>query len=247
MFKESYELSETFLVDNIVFMRQCRDNQYDVAVVDPEYLNLIKNMADEQKKGGRLVKAGASFNDFSGRPTLEYFYHLFRITRHQVIFGGNYFTGEFYEDKDGNIVPFLLPNNNWLVWYKQIAEAKWSMAELAWTSIECPMRVFKFAPMNKVADWHPTGKPVEVYRYIYKTYLERVAKELGRRPHILDTNLGSGTSRQAAWEMKFPFTGLEISEKFYELERIDFNLYRQSKGYILQPGDNDIIFDLNAM
>jgi site-specific DNA-methyltransferase (adenine-specific) len=243
MFKESYELSETFLIDNIVFMRQCRDNQYDVGVVDPEYLHLSENGNDKQKIGGRLIKSSASFTDFSGRPTAEYFYHLFRITRYQFIFGGNYFTAEL--DKDD--CPYLQPNNNWFVWYKQIAEAKWSMAELAWTSIDCPLRVFKKTPMGDVADWHPTSKPLAVYRFIYKTYLERIAKELNRRPHILDTNLGSGTSRQAAWEMKFPFTGLEINEKFYKLERMDFDLYRQSKGYLLKPGDNDIIFDLNAL
>src|ERR1035437_6721132 len=76
--------SETFCMDNLVFMRNCKDKEFDVAVVDPEYLD--KNQPNQfmRAKGGMI--------DWKGAPKEEYFYHLFRISKEQIIFGGNYFT-----------------------------------------------------------------------------------------------------------------------------------------------------------
>ena len=222
-----YIKSDVFLMDNIIFMRNCKDKEFDYGIVDPEYLNYENNKTNEnQIKGGRLVKGGTSFLDFSGKPTEEYFYHLFRITKDQFIFGGNYFTDLMYEDSNGNSKHFLYTNNNWFVWVKQIADAKWSMFEQAWTSINNNARCFQCSPMGKVAKWHPTSKPVDVYRYIYKSYLKPGSS-------ILDTNLGSGSSRIAAISMGFNFTGIEINEKFFNLSNRDFNIFYEKNRLFL--------------
>jgi site-specific DNA-methyltransferase (adenine-specific) len=213
-------------MDNLVFMRNCKDKEFDVAVVDPEYLNQEENMKDEDKRGGRMVKSGASFSDFSGKPTEEYFYHLFRISKEQIIFGGNYFTDllDFSRFKsDGIVKPFLTSNNNWFIWYKQVADAKWSMCEQVWVSIKKPSKVFRYFPKGNVSNWHPTSKPVEVYRYIFETYLNKL-KGNGRLS-VLDTNLGSGSIRKVAFMLGYDFTGIEINRKFYDLGNADFDDY----------------------
>lgn len=224
-------------MDNLVFMRNCKDKEFDVAVVDPEYLN--QNIKDEGTEGGRLLKKGTSFNDFSGAPTEEYLYHLFRISNDQIIFGGNYFTGIldfslFKETGDlQDIKPYLNSNNNWFVWNKQIADANWSMYELAWISIENNARSFRYSPMGNVPIWHPTSKPIAVYQYLYESYLNSIRKKLKRNLNILDTNLGSGTSRIAAYALGYNFTGIEISKKFYDLGNNDFELYRKKNALFL--------------
>jgi len=228
--------SETFLCDNMDFLRKCPDKKYDVGIVDPEYLNQSENK--EFKAGGRMVKA-VGFGDFSGKPTEEYFYHLFRCTKHQIIFGGNYFTDimdySSYIDSNNprDVKPYLSSNNNWFVWYKQFADAKWSMAELAWVSFDKSIRVHREFPMNNVADWHPTSKPVGVYKYLIETYLKKGMS-------ILDTNLGSGSIRRAAYSLGHPFTGLEISEKFYNLEKRDFEEYIKSYNLFINNSESNL-------
>lgn len=232
--------SDVFNMDNLVFMRNCSDNEFDVAVVDPEYLNLEKNKTNHKcLAGGRLVKNGTSFKDFSGAPDEEYFYHLFRVSKHQFIFGGNYFTHILNESN----FPYLHPNNNWFVWHKQVADANWSMHEMAWTSIENNARSWRFSPMGKVCIWHPTSKPIELYNFIFNTYLLKLREINGGRLHILDTNLGSGSSRQAAFVLGYDFTGIEISEKFFKLSCKDFNNYIQKNGlFINYELDDSVIW-----
>jgi len=232
--------STVICIDNIIFMRNCKDKEFDIAIVDPEYLNLDKNLLEYNNSGGkgRMVKNSASFEDFSGKPTEEYFYHLFRISTHQIIFGGNYFTDLLRE----NLVPFLYPNNNWFIWNKQIADANWSMYEMAWCSIDNNARSFRYSPMGNCATWHPTSKPLEVYRYIFENYVIGFKKKLKRRVSVIDTNLGSQTSRMAALIMDVDFTGLEISRKFFDLGNNDFEIFKNKGKLFLPEIEEDFCF-----
>ena len=154
-----------------------------------------------------------------GTPKEKYFEQLFRITKHQIIFGGNYFTDilDFREFKKSgdiqDVKPFLEANNNWFLWNKGFTDGKnmnWSMCEMAWVSIRKNVKLFKLIPSGKCYDWHPTSKPKQIYDYLFNTYCQEGWK-------ILDTNLGSGTSREVAYHSKLnlDFTGLELNKDYF--------------------------------
>lgn len=135
----------------------------------------------------------------------KYFEELFRISRNQIIWGGNYFD--------------LPPTRCFLIWRKLTISDQFSMAmvEYAWTSFNENAKCFEFAPQGKKTDqrFHPTQKPVELYRWIYKNYAKQGDK-------ILDTHLGSGSSRIAAWDAGLDFVGTEIDETYFKLEEERF-------------------------
>lgn len=131
-------------------------------------------------------------------PGQEYFEELFRVSRNQVIWGGNYFD--------------LPPTRCFLIWRKlSISETfTMAMAEYAWTSFNSNAKVFEAAPQGKPGDtrFHPTQKPIELYAWIYKLYAKPGDK-------ILDTHMGSQSSRIAAWDAGLDFTGYEIEPEYF--------------------------------
>ena len=141
-------------------------------------------------------------------PGADYFEELFRVSRNQIIWGGNYFS--------------LPPTRCFLVWRKlTISESfTMAMAEYAWTSFNENAKVFEYAPQGKQGDvrFHPTQKPIALYKWV----LSRYAKKGDR---ILDTHLGSGSSRIAAWDLGLDFVGCEIDKTYYDLEEKRFNEY----------------------
>ena len=139
-------------------------------------------------------------------PDKEYFDQLFRVSRHQIIWGGNYFD--------------LPPTRCFLIWRKlNIPLEGFSMAavEYAWTSFFANARMFEEYSNgnNKNIRFHPTQKPVSLYAWIYKTFAEPGMK-------ILDTHLGSGSSRIAAWDAGLEFVGTEIDETYFKLQEERF-------------------------
>ncbi len=229
--------SETFCMDNLDFLRNCQDKKYDVAVVDPEYRD------ENQPDIGNRAKGG--FKDWKGAPKAEFFYHLFRVSREQIIFGGNYFTTilNYTEyQKTGNlddIRPFLDSNNNWYIWDKKMARGlHYSMCEMAWVSFRKNTQIFRFR--SNAESWHETGKPIELYSDLFNCYLKPMREELvkscieeGRRISILDTNLGSGKSRMAALALGYDFTGIEINPKYFDKQEKDFTLYYEKNKMFL--------------
>ena len=141
-------------------------------------------------------------------PPPEYFTELFRVSKNQIIWGGNYFS--------------LPPTRCFLVWRKLTISEDFTMAmaEYAWTSFNGNAKVFEYAPQGKKDDtrFHPTQKPVALYKWIFK----RFAKEGDR---ILDTHLGSGSSRIAAWDMDLDFVGIEIDKRYFDLQEQRFKEY----------------------
>ena len=95
-----------------------------------------------------------------------------------------------------------------------------AMAEYAWTSFNKNAKVFEGAPQGRPGDprWHPTAKPIALYKFCLKHFAKPGDK-------ILDTHLGSGSSRIAAWDMGFDFVGCEIDKTYFELEEKRFEEY----------------------
>ena len=138
-------------------------------------------------------------------PEKEYFNEIFRVSRNQIIWGGNYFD--------------LPPTRCFLVWRKLTISESFSMAmaEYAWTSFNTNAKVFECAPQGRPDDprFHPTQKPVELYAWIYGLFTEPGQK-------VFDPYLGSGSSRIAAWDAGLDFVGCEIDPIYFAKEEERF-------------------------
>lgn len=132
-------------------------------------------------------------------PTQEYFDELARVSKNQIIWGGNYFA--------------LPATRCFLIWRKLTISENFSMAmaEYAWTSFNDNAKVFEYAPQNKNRT-HPTEKPIALYEWIFKRYAHK-----GDR--IFDSHLGSGTSRMAAYNLDLDFVGCEIDKTYFDIHQ----------------------------
>lgn len=149
--------------------------------------------------GTRAGKYGKDIISWDVAPGAEYFRELFRVSKNQIIWGGNYFS--------------LPPTRCFLVWRKlTISESfTMAMAEYAWTSFNGNAKVFECAPQgaSKYQRFHPTQKPVALYTWVFRQF----AKPGDR---VLDTHLGSGSSRIAAYGQDLDFTGIEIDKDYFD-------------------------------
>ena len=206
--------SETFNLDCMDFLKTCKDKEFDLAIVDPPYGDAVgagKFQGHNQtrfgngrfdkyrieRRGGRWAgKFGRKILKWDKAPSKEYFKELFRVSKNQVIWGGNYFK--------------LPPTRCFLVWEKLTISEQFTMAmcEYAWTSFFKNAKIFKWKPQDKFR-FHPTQKPVELYKWVLKILAKPGDK-------ILDTHLGSGASRIAAYDMGYDFTGIEIDEEYFQ-------------------------------
>lgn len=207
-------INETHNIDCMEYMRNCPDKFFDLAIVDPPYGDAgnENQFKGKTRFGGwfdkykRIECAGETWSkkykrkiiDWDIAPSKEYFIELFRVSKNQIIFGGNYFD--------------LPPCRCFLVWEKLTISEKFSMAmcEYAWTSFFSNAKLFKYAPQNS-SRFHPTQKPVELYKWILKNYAKKGDK-------ILDTHLGSGSSRIAAYDMGYDFVGCEIDNYYFDAQ-----------------------------
>jgi site-specific DNA-methyltransferase (adenine-specific) len=194
--------------DCMDLMRQTPDNYYSLALVDPPYgIGAPAQSATphQRKKGMNRLNSGAG--KLKGRvlnnsnigwdeniPSDEYFYELFRVSKNQIIWGGNYFG--------------LPPTRCVICWDKVQPWENFSQIELAWTSFNSPAQIFKFDNRtgNKI---HPTQKPVVLYKWLLKNY----AKEGDK---IFDSHLGSGSIAIACHDYHFSLVGCELDRDYYE-------------------------------
>ena len=156
------------------------------------------------RTGGKwAAKYGKKIIAWDVAPRDEYFTELFRISRNQIIWGGNYFD--------------LPPTRCFLIWEKTNVPQNFTMAmcEYAWTSFNGNAKIFQYSAVGQKDRFHPTQKPVALYRWIYKNYAKQGDK-------ILDTHLGSGSSRIAAWDAGLDFVGTEIDEQYFKMEEERF-------------------------
>jgi site-specific DNA-methyltransferase (adenine-specific) len=189
--------------DCMQFMRDMPDRAFELAIVDPPY-----GLGDKFR-GGKTGKM--QFNEVVHKgwdiaPSPEYFDELYRVSKNQIIWGGNYFS--------------LPPSRCFIIWHKLISEVfSLSMAELAWTSFDALTKIFRM-PTPKTGKQHPTQKPVSLYQWLLKNYAKQGDK-------ILDTHLGSGSSAIAADIMGFDFCGYEIDIDYYNAAVERFNRHKQ--------------------
>jgi len=186
--------------DNMALMARYPDNYFDLAIVDPPYgINAGKMTMGSGKHN---FKKGKDWD--SAIPNKEYFEELFRVSKNQIIWGGNYF-------------PLPL-NNNWIIWDKLNPNLSFSEAELAWSSINKNIRIFKRYSAMEDDDGkkqHPTQKPIALYKFC----LDKYAKDGDK---ILDTHLGSGSIAIASHDYGFELTACELDKEYYDkaIERI---------------------------
>lgn len=197
-------------------MKEFPDKYFDLAIVDPPYGHGWGNgggakgwatkyhQSEEQKeKYFKRFAGGTWFEKYKKRaiswdiaPDEKYFEELFRVSKNQIIWGGNYFS--------------LPPTRCFLVWRKkQIAdEFTMAMAEYAWTSFDANAKVFEKTSVDRNR-FHPTQKPVELYEWILGKYAHEGDK-------ILDTHVGSASSLVACENMGFKYVGFEIDSEYYK-------------------------------
>ena len=198
--------SEVYLMDCMELMGKYPDNYFDLAVVDPPY---GISYARGKNGFGNTTKNLPKLKDVSwdsSIPNEEYFIELFRVSKNQIVWGGNYFT------------EYLKPTNSWVIWDK-IGEMKlenpFSDCEVAWTSFNSVMKKITFRQQGFISDSkekkriHPTQKPTEIYDWLFSKYATEGMK-------ILDTHLGSGSSRISANKAKLNFVGCEIDKEYFD-------------------------------
>jgi site-specific DNA-methyltransferase (adenine-specific) len=196
--------SVVFLEDCVQGLKRFSDNYFDLAIVDPPYgIDWMQQMQNPNTKANWKQYENKEWDKQT--PTDEYWNELFRVSKNQIVWGGNYMTDKLY------------PSSCWLIWDK-MQEFSGAVFEMAWTSFKSPAKAFRmsrveaYANQNKI---HPTQKPVRLYDWILNNY----AKE---GDLILDTHIGSGSSRIACNKGGFNFTGFEIDKDYYEAQEKRF-------------------------
>ena len=182
--------------DNMEFMKDIPDNYYELAIVDPPYgININNNMG---RRSGDKHSNYKNIEWDNKTPDKNYFNELFRISKNQIIWGGNYFTKH------------LEPVNSWILWHKMNDGVSFSMVEMAWTNLNINTKLFTL--MNRQLDRiHPTQKPVALYKWLLQNYAKPGDK-------IFDSHVGSGSIRIACHELGFDFDGCELDKDYYEAQ-----------------------------
>ena len=203
--------SAVFNMDCMEFMKDVPDKFFNLAVVDPPYgIDIAEKLANGwvSKAGGTKFEA-KDWDKYT--PTQEYWDELFRVSKNQIVWGGNYFMSKIKRDSPC-----------WIFWDKNNGDSLFADGEMAWTSFDSPVRLAKIhwcgsaakheTGQNKI---HPTQKPIKLYEWLLMKYAK--PNDL-----ILDTHVGSGSSRIAAHKAGLTFIGCEIDQKYYEAQEARF-------------------------
>ena len=189
--------------DNMKLMARYEDNYFDLAIVDPPY------GIGDKFKGGKTGKM--NFNEVVNKgwdikpPTKEYFKELIRVSKNQIIWGGNYFLDN------------LQSSRCFIVWDKKISQDfSLAMCELAWTSFDKLAKIYRLSVPKVGGKIHPTQKPVKLYEWLLMNYAEKGNK-------ILDTHLGSGSIALACHNLGYDLTACELDKEYYDaaIKRIE--------------------------
>jgi site-specific DNA-methyltransferase (adenine-specific) len=200
--------------DNMQLMARYEDNHFDLAIVDPPYgigADKAQNAGGE-KWGYKKYK---ETNWDESIPKKEYWQELFRVSKNQIVWGGNYMT------------EFLPPKMCWLLWDKGQRDFSLADGELAWTSFNKALRIFTMPRGAALSDanksggrLHPTQKPVKLYEWLLMNY----AKEGDK---ILDTHLGSGSISLACHNLKYDLTACELDKEYYDAAMLRLKQHQQ--------------------
>lgn len=178
-------------------MKKYPDKHFDLAIVDPPYGINIEEIWGNEKYGYKQYKKGGWDKAI---PDKSYFDELFRVSKNQIIWGGNYF------------VKYLKGSMGWVFWDKGQRNFSCSDGELAYTSFERALRVFTYSRSlsnfseNKI---HINQKPVKLYKWLLHNYAKK-------GDLILDTHVGSASSLIACYLLGFSAVGFEMDEEYYK-------------------------------
>lgn len=196
------------LGDCMDVMKTFSDGHFDLAIVDPPYGIGWDgdNLAEYNTKScdawkGRKPKGYERKGWDQCRPGKEYFQELKRVSKNQIVWGGNYFTDH------------LEPTGGWIVWDKQVVMPTFSDGELAWNSVKNSVKFIRllwagYRKCEEVSRIHPTQKPVKLYSWLLDNYAKP-----GQR--VLDTHLGSGSIAIAAHYAGIHLTACEIDADYF--------------------------------
>jgi len=202
-----------FNMDCMDGMKQMPDKAFELAICDPPYgigADKTQNKTAEQRekaqgksKAGRGWKRYKDTNWDNKVPDAEYWKELFRVSKNQIVWGGNYFT------------EYLPSSMGWIIWNKMQREFSLADGEMAWTSFDRALRMFDLSRGEALAinndtggRFHPTQKPVALYKWLLKKYAKPGDK-------ILDTHGGSGSICIACHDMGFDLDWYELDPDYY--------------------------------
>ena len=194
---------------NMELMKRYPDNYFDLAIVDPPYGMPKDSTHGRGKLKNRMLNNG-SVENWDIKPIPEYFVELERVSKNQIIWGGNYFD--------------LKGSRGFVIWDKEQLFENFSAAEYAWMSFQTVSKIFRL-PATRTKDEvkiHPTQKPILLYKWI----LDKYAKPNDK---ILDTHLGSGSIAIACHDYKFELTACELDKDYFDkaVERIKNHVGQQ--------------------
>jgi site-specific DNA-methyltransferase (adenine-specific) len=196
--KHERQNSVVHLMDCIEGMKQYPDKWFDLAIVDPPY-GIGRDKKQNKNEGKWRFKKYHDSDWDSKAPDAEYWDELFRVSKNQIVWGANHYISKIPID-----------SSCWIVWDKVNGAGDFADCELAWTSFKTAVRKFTyyFGKENNERI-HPTQKPKALYEWLLMKY----AKE---GDLILDTHLGSQSSRIAAHKHGLDFTGFELDAEYFE-------------------------------
>ena len=220
----SFSRASVLKADCMAVMSKLADKSYDLAICDPPY-GIGEDGEKNHSRGNAAPPTLYTPKAWDREiPTAEYFSELRRVSKNQIIWGGNYFP--------------LPPTSCWVVWDKENGDNDFADCELAWTSFKTAVRKFRFrwAGMlqgnmaEKEKRIHPTQKPVSLYRWLLTKYAKP-----GQR--ILDTHMGSGSSVIAAVQERYEMLACEKDDEYFAtaVERIGREL--QQETFAMTPND----------
>lgn len=197
--------SIVYNVNCLEYMRSLPDKHFDLCIADPPYVALEDNTGHIRTNQGNTISLA-----LGGKPSDEVFQEIFRVSKHQIIWGAN---------------NFGYPFQGFVVWDKTNIPDNFTMSKCEIASLDKELsRVSKMVRIPSSATHgekriHPTQKPVELYAWLLNKYAKKDWK-------IFDPCLGSGSSRIACDKLGFDFVGCEINKEFYDLQEKRWECYK---------------------
>lgn len=203
------ELNKLYLGDCMDYLKEFPDKYFELAIVDPIYGDVTRGGWNKNPHGSdKLAKAGNYTVSLwkQEKTGKDYFDELFRVSKNQIIWGGNYFTTSINKD-----------SQCWIVWDKENGDFSYADCELAWTSFKTAVRQFTYTwhgmlqgnMKDKEIRIHCCQKPVALYTWLLNNYAKQGDK-------ILDTHVGSASSLIACHKMGFEYCGFELDEDYFK-------------------------------
>lgn len=186
-------ISEVYNMNAMDYMRSLPDKHFDLCIADPDF-----GLNEKISKGGTWAAKYKGFDGaLGGKPTKEMFDEMMRVSKNQIIWGGNYF------------IDMIYPTRCFLIWDKKARLRTLADCEMAWTSFDKNAKIFTHVRNTGEKRVHICQKPIALYEWILDNYANVGDK-------IFDPFLGSGSSRIAAYRKGFDFYGCELNKTYFE-------------------------------